>query len=188
MQLKTLLLSNPALHSTHLRTSSLTSVLPLAQTPPSLLLPPLSPTRLFLSSSHHSVEGPSDIWLSPASRGSRRCRRFWQAGTGTPRGPDGDSWTRKRKRVHIIKCTRSQKHTYALGVHMHKQTIARKRWRELTRTHTPTHVSARARAQTLHAPANQTRVMKTQRTANVRRRGKLPPTEKFWKTANKLGI
>lgn len=58
---------------------------------------PSSSARLFLSSSHHSVEGPSDIWLSPASRGSRRCSRFWQAGTEMPRGPDGDSWTGKRK-------------------------------------------------------------------------------------------
>lgn len=98
---------------------------------PSLLLPPPPPpplphppTRLLLSSSQHSVEGPSDIWLSPASRGSRRCRRFWQTGTGTPRGPDGDSWTKKRKKVHIIKCTRSQKHTYALGERMHKQTLS----------------------------------------------------------------
>lgn len=45
-----------------------------------------------------SVEGPSDIWPSPASRGSRRCRLFWQAGTGTPRGPDGDSWSHWRDR------------------------------------------------------------------------------------------
>lgn len=113
-------------HSTHPRISPLTfvSLSFNSLSPPSSFPPPSLSHRLFLSSSHHSVEGPSDIWLSPASRGSRRCRRFWQAGTGTPRGPDGDSWTRKRKKVHIIKCTRSQKHTYALGVHMHKQTIA----------------------------------------------------------------
>lgn len=136
--------------------------------PPLLLpllpsLPPL-PTGLFLSSSHHSVEGPSDIWLSPASRGSRRCRRFWQAGTGKPRGPDGDSWTKKRKKVHIIKCTHSQEHTYALGVHMQKLANAQtgESWHVLMCMHT-------------RAPTHQKHVMKAQWMVNVRRRGKLPP-------------
>lgn len=127
----------PFIHLSYQTLSTLSSYflsnfcVPLVQFPVSslsLLLPPPPlphpPVRLLLSSSHHSVEGPSDIWLSPASRGSRRCRRFWQTGTGTPRGPDGDSWTKKKKKVHIIKCTRSQKHTYALGERMHKQTLA----------------------------------------------------------------
>lgn len=139
--------------STYLSISSLTFV-SLSFNSPSPPSSPPSPTRLFLSSSHHSVEGPSDIWLSPASRGSRRCRRFWQAGTGTPRGPDGDSWTRKRKRVHIIKCTRSQKHTYALG-EPHAQANNRTNGDELAQTHTDT--CKCVRAQTLvHRPIKHT--------------------------------
>lgn len=77
---------------------------------------------LFLhpSSSRHSVEAPSDIWLSSASGGSRRCRRFWQAVTGTPRGPDGDSWTAKRRSrgerdAHHKMQPASREHTRALG-------------------------------------------------------------------------
>lgn len=84
---------------------------PLFNSPISSFLP-----RLPLSSSHRSVEGPSDIWLSPASRGSRRCRRFWQAGTGTPRGPDGGLLDQEEKeRTHHKMHPQSETHSHARG-------------------------------------------------------------------------
>jgi len=108
-----------------------------------LFLPPSLPLASSCPPLTRSVEGPSDIWPSPASRGSRRCRLFWQAGTGTPRGPDGDSWTGKRTNKKYT----SQNAPAVSNTHTHTHTL----WgcmcisKQLQRhTHTHTHTIKQA--------------------------------------------
>ena len=70
----------------------------------------------------------------------------------------------------------SETHTQALGVHMHKQTIAHTD--RSYQTHSDTCKCVCVCTNT-HTPTNQTLVMKTQRMVDARRRREAAPMEKF---------
>lgn len=72
----------------------------------SVLRPPPQPPSSVVGSKWH-------LAVLSLRGGSRRCRRFWQTRTGTPRGPDGALLDREEKQVHTI--NKMQSETFTQG-------------------------------------------------------------------------